>query len=151
MRRSDWLLIPGLGLAAISGAALADAPFDGTATLLCALNQAMECSPRAGCEPLQLEDVGAPPFFRIDAAGRTVAPVRAAGDDQRRSEIRGSGQVDGKLILQGFEDGIEDLRDGLGWTIAIAQDTGHFVLSASGDQVAFVVFGACTTADAGTP
>jgi hypothetical protein len=31
----------------------------------------------------------------------------------------------------------------LGWTIAIAEDTGKVVMTASGDQVAFVVFGAC--------
>ena len=41
------------------------------------------------------------------------------------------------------EDGIEDVRDGLGWTAAITQDSGRFVLSASGERVAFVVFGAC--------
>ena len=45
-------------------------------------------------------------------------------------------------MLQGAEDGYEDLRDGLGWTLSIAEDTGQVVLTASGDQVAFVVFGA---------
>jgi len=41
------------------------------------------------------------------------------------------------------EDGVEGVRDGLGWSASIAQDTGRFVLSASGERVAFVVFGAC--------
>jgi hypothetical protein len=50
--------------------------------------------------------------------------------------------VDGKLILQGAEDGYENMRDGLGWTMAITEKTGQVVLTASGDQVAFVVFGA---------
>jgi len=52
--------------------------------------------------------------------------------------------IDGKLILQGAEDGVEGVRDGVGWTMAIAQETGKAVLTASGDQVGFVVFGACT-------
>ncbi len=51
--------------------------------------------------------------------------------------------VDGKLILQGAEDGYQSVRDGLGWTITIAEDTGRVVMTASGDKVAFVVFGAC--------
>jgi hypothetical protein len=53
-------------------------------------------------------------------------------------------QVDGKLIIQGAEDGIEGVRDGVGWSAAIAQETGKMVLTASGDEVGFVVFGACT-------
>ena len=53
--------------------------------------------------------------------------------------------VDSKLILQGAEDGVEGVRDGIGWTLAIAQDTGKMVLTASGDAVAFTIFGACTT------
>jgi hypothetical protein len=46
--------------------------------------------------------------------------------------------------MQGAEDGIEGVRDGLGWTLAIAEETGNMVLTGSGDEVAFVVFGACT-------
>ena len=34
------------------------------------------------------------------------------------------------------------MRDGLGWTMAITEENGQVVLTASGDQVAFVVFGA---------
>lgn len=52
-------------------------------------------------------------------------------------------KVDGKLILQGAEDGLEGVRDGVGWTLVISEDTGKFVLTASGEEVAFVVFGAC--------
>jgi hypothetical protein len=52
-------------------------------------------------------------------------------------------RVDDKLILQGAEDGVENVRDGLGWTVAISEETGKAILTASGEQVAFVVFGAC--------
>jgi hypothetical protein len=52
-------------------------------------------------------------------------------------------RIDGKLILQGAEDGIEDVRDGIGWTAAISESTGKFIFTASGEEVAFVVFGAC--------
>ncbi len=50
--------------------------------------------------------------------------------------------MDGKLILQGAEDGYEKMRDGLGWTMAISEATGQVVLTAAGEGVAFVIFGA---------
>ncbi|MGB3648343.1 MAG: hypothetical protein WBD61_09870 [Desulfobulbales bacterium] len=48
------------------------------------------------------------------------------------------------MFLQGADDGIEGVRDGLAWSISISQDTGRLVLSASGGNEAFVIFGACT-------
>jgi hypothetical protein len=49
----------------------------------------------------------------------------------------------GKLILQGADEGIEKVRDGLGWTAAVSEESGKFILTATGEDVAFVVFGAC--------
>jgi hypothetical protein len=54
-------------------------------------------------------------------------------------------RVDGKLILQGAEEGRPDVRDGFGWTVAIMEDSGQMVLSASGDLVAISAFGVCTS------
>ena len=51
--------------------------------------------------------------------------------------------LDGKLVLQGADDGVEDVRDGLAWSMSISEDTGKMVLSAAGDGFAMVVFGAC--------
>ena len=62
----------------------------------------------------------------------------------KHSEIENLEKIDGKVILQGAEDGIEGVRDGLGWSMTIAEETGKMVLTASGDAVAFVMFGACT-------
>ena len=63
---------------------------------------------------------------------------------KRTSQIKQLEHIDGKLIIQGAEDGVEGVRDGVGFTLAISEESGEFVLSASGDAVAFVVFGACT-------
>ena len=62
----------------------------------------------------------------------------------KHSEIENLEKIDGMVILQGAEDGIEGVRDGLGWSMAIAEETGKMVLTASGDAAAFVMFGACT-------
>jgi hypothetical protein len=50
--------------------------------------------------------------------------------------------VDGKLILQGAEDGYEKSRDGFGWTLAISEENGRAVYTAAGEEEALVIFGA---------
>jgi hypothetical protein len=114
--------------------------FDGSLPLLCALKGASECTPADGCRSIQPEDVGAPDFFMIDVASQSV---QGLGVEGRRSAIRSTAAIDEKLILQGAEDGIDGVRDGLGWTVAIDQVTGRMVLTAAGEGVAFVVFGVC--------
>ncbi len=119
------------------------ADFDGSKALLCATMTINECVPAEGCERVTAESVGAPLFFRIDFASKTIQGVGEAARE-RKSEIKQMATIDDKLFLQGSDDGIEGVRDGLGWTLSIAQDTGRLTASASGDQVGFVIFGACT-------
>jgi hypothetical protein len=52
-------------------------------------------------------------------------------------------RLGGKLILQGADEGIEDVRDSVGWTAAVSEESGSFVVTAAGDEVAFIVYGAC--------
>ena len=52
--------------------------------------------------------------------------------------------VDEMLLLQGAEDGYQGIKDGLGWTLAIDENTGRAVMSASWRDAALVIFGACT-------
>ena len=114
--------------------------FDGSAPLLCALNEVVECVPGTDCRRILPEEAGAPDFLLVDVKAKSV---QGLGGAARTSAIQAVSEIDEKLILQGAEDGVEGVRDGLGWSAAIAQDSGRFVLSASGERVAFVVFGAC--------
>ncbi len=91
---------------------------------------------------MTIESVDLPRFLKIDINKKTIGPV-SESDTRPDSAIERMERVDGKLIIQGAEDGYESVRDGLGWTIAIAESTGKVVMTASGEQVAFVVFGAC--------
>jgi len=116
--------------------------FDGSRPLLFSVISAMECTPDNGCRAVTIESVDLPRFLTIDFKNKTIGPV-SESDTRPGSVIERMERVDGKLILQGAEDGYESVRDGLGWTIAIAEGTGKVVMTASGDQVAFVVFGAC--------
>ena len=116
--------------------------FDGSRPLLFSVISVMECAPDSGCRAVTTDSVGLPQFLKIDLNKKTIGPV-SESDTRPDSVIERMERVDGKLILQGAEDGYESVRDGLGWTIAITEGTGKVVMTASGDQVAFVVFGAC--------
>ena len=115
---------------------------DGSRPLLFSVISVMECTPDNGCRAVTIESVDLPQFLKIDLNKKTIGPV-SESDARPGSTIERVERVDGKLILQGAEDGYESVRDGLGWTIAISEGTGRVVMTASGDQVAFVVFGAC--------
>jgi len=117
------------------------ASFDGSQPLLCALMKAMVCTQINECEEFSAEDLNIQQFVQIDFAKKEM---RGVSNAERRTTIERMEEVDGKLILQGAEQAIEDVRDGVGWTMAIMEDTGKAILTASGDNVGFVLFGACT-------
>ena len=116
--------------------------FDGSRPLLFSVIKVFECTPEGGCTEVTAGSIALPQFLRIDLEKKTITPA-ATGDQKPGSEIKRMEIIDGKLILQGAEDGVENVKDGLGWTMAVSEDTGTVVLTASGEQVAFVVFGAC--------
>lgn len=127
---------------AVDPVAAEAADFDGSKPLLCSVVSISECTANNGCEKTTIENVGMPQFLKVDPANKTVTPATPI-EGRKPTQIERMEQVDGKLMLQGAEDGIENVRDGLGWTAAISEATGKFILTASGEEVAFVVFGAC--------
>jgi len=129
-------LIAFLGLAAEAKAG----DFDGSMPLLVSVTRILECTPVEGCRDVSAESVGLPQFLKIDFTKKSIRPARN-GADIPDTVIERSECIDGKLMLQGAEDGYVNLKDGLGWTLTISEETGRVVLTASGDQVAFVVFG----------
>lgn len=127
-------------LAATSPAAIA-AGVDGSKPMLCASSDLFECD-ALGCQRVSAEAIDAPRFLRVDLENKLVSTTHPTGKEQE-SPIERVEELDGKLILQGAEDGLPDIRDGLGWSLAIQKETGTMVLTASGGGVAFTIFGAC--------
>jgi hypothetical protein len=127
------LFVPGLVKAA---------GFDGSSPLFCAARIAMECTEIAGCERLSPNSGDVPSFIDIDFEAKIIRD-RANPQSKRTSKIEHMKQIDGKLLLQGAEDGAEGVRDGVAWSIAIQVDNGRMAMTASGDDVGFVVFVAC--------
>ncbi|MBW2435000.1 MAG: hypothetical protein JRF36_15435 [Deltaproteobacteria bacterium] len=117
--------------------------YDGSRELICSVMDIVECGPGAKCQEVNAEEAGMPYFFKINFKDKKISATHADGSN-RVTDIERFEKVDNKVIIQGAEDGIEGVRDGVGWSAAIAEDTGKMVLTASGDDVGFVVFGACT-------
>lgn len=117
--------------------------FDGSKPLICALMDLIECDAGSNCQSKTAEELGLPQFFRINFVEKQISGTQSGGSG-KSTPIENLKHIDGKLIIQGAQDGVEDVRDGVGWSLAIAEETGKLVLTASGDEVGFVVFGACT-------
>jgi hypothetical protein len=117
--------------------------FDGSKPLYCALMDTVQCLPGGECQEVEAEEVNLPNFLVIDFKKDKITTTKVRGN-KRTSKIENKKLVDGKLIVQGAEDGAEGVKDGLGWSIAINDTTGKMVLTGSGDGVGFVFFGACT-------
>lgn len=126
-----------------AGTAVMATPFDGSKPLICAVQYVSQCDAGADCINVTPESVSLPDLFIVDAGNKVIMATPESGSD-RTTKIERSESLDGKLMLQGADDGIEDFRDGLGWTMAIDETAGKLVFSASGDGFAMVVFGACT-------
>ena len=116
--------------------------FDGSRALLCATVDLIECEPGGNCQRVTHDSINAPRFIKINFKDKSIN-VPTAGENRPTTMIERMELVDGKLILQGAEESIEGVRDGLGWSLSISEDNGDMVLTGSGDQVGFVVFGNC--------
>ena len=136
-------LICTASLCAVAGIAAAD-DFDGSEPLLCALATLSECVPGGVCEQVTSESINAPDFLRVDVRKKTITAVIPGQDERPPGEILNTAIIDEKLFLQGADDGVDGIRDGLAWSLAIDQNSGKMVFTASGDAVGFVAFGACT-------
>jgi hypothetical protein len=123
--------------------AQAEGSLDGSQNLLCAPQVAIECGPDGKCEQAMAASVNLPNFFQVDFSSKELTAI-SGSENKRTSTIKSMEFLDGKMFLQGTDDGIKGVRDGLAWSMSISQDTGRLVVSASGGNEAFVIFGACT-------
>ena len=132
------ILFTGLMLPAGGAAAASETP----QTIVCATLELRQCDANNPCLAVTPEEVDAPRLMRIDLVGKTVTASRADGSTWQ-SAIENLEEVDQKIIIQGAEDGSQDRRDGVGWTVTISKTTGRMSLAAAGDDVVFVGFGSC--------
>ena len=119
--------------------------FDGSKPLSGSVNKIIEINSSRIINDVDPDAVGLPRHFFIDFEEKLMRPSKDSLV-RRTSKINRVDHIENKLILQGVEEGVENVDDGLAWSMAISKKSGMVVLSASGDGVAYVVFGTCTPA-----
>jgi len=116
--------------------------FDGKDALLCSVYRLYECDPPNGCVSVTPADIRGVSHLDIDFAKKEI--TRAGVESRQKSIIqRVQTDIDGKIVLQGIEDGEPGERDGAGWSISIMDPEGNMVLSTAADGFAVVGLGAC--------
>lgn len=120
------------------------ATFDGKNNLVCTTTEVYECDALHACQALGAEDAHDVRHLNVDFRRKTVTLDHI--DSAHVSKIDRVETVDGKLVLQGIEDGVEDQVDGGGWTMSIDNRYGTLVFTVAGGSVAFVGLGGCTAA-----
>jgi hypothetical protein len=106
------------------------------------VSKILEINPSRVKTDVDPDTVGLPRKFLIDFKEKKVRPSKDSLI-RRTSQILRIAHIENKLILQGVEEGVENVDDGLAWSMAISKKSGRVVLSAAGDGVAYVVFGTC--------
>ena len=117
--------------------------FDGSKLVVGSVEKVLEISQFKVNDDVDPDIVGLPRRFFIDIEQKRVLPSKESMV-RRISRIKHIEYIENKVILQGVEEGVESVDDGLAWSMAISKRTGKVVLSASGDGKAYVVFGSCT-------
>ena len=117
--------------------------FDGSNPLLFASQEVYECSSKSGCKEIEAVDINLPSFLIINFKQKKITATRET-ERKEITKIERIERKDGMLYLQGAEDGYGGLEDGVGWTLAIEEDSGKGVLTGAMPGAAFVIFGVCT-------
>ena len=116
--------------------------FNGETPLLCSVHQLFECDPPNACQAVTPDQIRGVSHLNIDFVKKVV--TTAGEQSPRKSDIRNiETDVDGKLIIQGVDNGEPGVRDGAGWSISIMDPEGTMVMAVAGDGFAVVGLGAC--------
>jgi hypothetical protein len=116
--------------------------FDGSKRLDGSVDRILEINQFKINDDVDPDTIGLPRKFVIDFKDKVILPSKDSLV-RRTSIIKRIEHIENKLVLQGVEEGVENVDDGLAWSIVISKKTGDAVVSASGDGVAYVAFGRC--------
>ena len=137
-------LLTGFGLiAALASTSLLADPatdtkgpvIDGKTTLVCSVNNVTACPDTGRCLQGQARSFDLPQFITVDFAGKEVRTTKDSGD-KAVSAIKNQETSRNQVLLQGTENGH-------GWTMAIDANHGRMTTSTTGEDVSYILFGAC--------
>jgi len=130
------------GLIGLTAAAVAG-DFDGSTPLSGTVDKVVEINRHRITDDVDPDTVGLPRKFMIDFKAKAVRPSKDSLV-RRQISIHSVAVVENNTVIQGVDEGVEGVADGLAWSLTISKKNGSAVLSASGNGVAYVVFGVCT-------
>lgn len=130
-----------IGLAAVAFAG----DFDGSTPLFGTVDRVIEINRYRIADDVDPDTVGLPRKFLIDFNAKVLRP---SNDSlvRRTISINRVAFVENMTVIQGVDEGVEGVEDGLAWSLTISKKNGSTLLSASGNGVAYVVFGVCRPA-----
>jgi hypothetical protein len=135
------VMVAAIGLIGLAAAAFAG-DFNGSTPLSGTIDKVIEINRYKIDDDVDPDTVGLPKKFLIDFNARMLFP---SSDSlvRRKISFKSIEHVEKQTVLQGVDEGLEGVDDGLAWSLTISKKDGKAVLSASGDGLAYVVFGTC--------
>ena len=109
--------------------------FDGSKPFICVIIETSACAPDEECERGTAQSINLPQILNFNFKEKTISGVLKSGE-MVSTRIENIMHDDGKLLLQGVDDG-------KAWSMAITEESGNITLTASGDQEGFIAFGVC--------
>jgi len=125
--------------AIMPGMAPAATAIDGNAGLICAVNAITGCVDANHCVQGGARAFELPQFLSVDFRDKEVRATKSGGE-KFVSTIRNQQRDKSQILLQGVENGH-------GWTVAIDTRNGDMTASATGEDVSYILFGACIAPD----
>ena len=117
--------------------------FDGSKPLSGTTGKIIEINQYKIIHDVDPDTVGLPKKFLIDFNAKILRPSKDSLV-RRTITFKSVEHIENKMVIQGVDEGVEGVDDGLAWSLTISKKDGKTVLSASGNGVAYVVFGVCT-------
>ena len=118
------------------------ADFDGSKPLSGTTAKIIEINQYKIIDDVDPDTVGLPKKFLIDFNSKTLRPSKDSLV-RRTITFKSLEHIENKMVMQGVDEGVEGVDDGLAWSLTISKKNGNAILSAAGDGVAYVVFGVC--------
>lgn len=127
-------------VAALAGAVSA-APawaddLSGADKVLCSAGRVTVCCEDGACEEGTAADLNIPQFLEFDLVQKRVSTTKSSGLN-RATGIDNVKRADGKIVLQGFENG-------RAFSFVISEKTGELAAAVAAPFCGITAFGACT-------
>ncbi len=117
--------------------------FDGSNPLSGTTGRIIEINRYQIVDNVDPDTLGLPEKFLIDFKAKILRPSKESLV-RRTIVFKHVVHIENKMVIQGVDEGLEGVDDGLAWSLIISKKDGQAVLSASGDGVVYVVFGVCS-------